>query len=606
VIEQSGIQAGDNGFQVEVNGNTNLKGAVIASAQEAIDEQLNNVTTDTLTISDIRNKAEYDADASNMGLSMSYNPSQSVTKNVGNNMVNIPAVVTPGVNESGSDASITHSAISSAQITINDNAKQIALTGENAAKTVATLNRDTANTNTGLLVKPDVTRLEDEIVAKSTIISAATQEVTTTINTYYEKRMAEYDQKYDDIINQARDKEAQAAYLEAKGNITAADNLIAEAQLLRYRAIDIRNERDNPGLSQGSALTLGNALVGGLSGQVNVADTATTYSVGTLGNAFLLTAHKRDSDITQGFVATCMLRPTDCVQAASSKLGGTINDAELPLAERIQALMNLGDGNGNQVYDIKAVDSNKEGDFNIVSNGILNEPDRALVLGIGHFPTNDTKQSIYLSYNDTQGGTADLVNAAIDQYAQATSNTSDAIVEALIASHGNVQGNGETNLLAHSGGTLASNIALNQYAALGYANPSLHIDYFGPASSTGAAVAAALNAAGLAGATPEQQANWLAYGNIEGTRGGSNGLGYNNSVNDPVSTVVGGNFGQANEYNNPKVSTYIQGAQAGNFLRSVLELKALFTTSDSAHSTYRWNDPSTWPTEPVTPTDTNQ
>jgi hemolysin activation/secretion protein len=28
-----------------------------------------------------------------------------------------------------------------------------------------------------------------------------------------------------------------------------------------------------------------------------------------------------------------------------------------------------------------------------------------------------------------------------------------------------------------------------------------------------------------------------------------------------------------------------------------------FSVDDSAHSTYRWNDPSTWPTEPVSPTD---
>ena len=131
----------------------------------------------------------------------------------------------------------------------------------------------------------------------------------------------------------------------------------------------------------------------------------------------------------------------------------------------------------------------------------------------------------------------------------------------------------------------------------------MHIDYFGPASSTGAAVAAALNAAGLGGATAEQQANWLVYGNVNGeTDGVTNGLGYYNHPNDPVATNIGGNFGQTNAYNDPNSPTYLQGAQLGNMLQSLLELKALFTTPDSAHSTYRWNDPSTWPSATVTPT----
>ena len=190
-----------------------------------------------------------------------------------------------------------------------------------------------------------------------------------------------------------------------------------------------------------------------------------------------------------------------------------------------------------------------------------------------------------------------MLNAAIDETTKASSNTSRAIVDALLASHGNVEGNGETNLLAHSGGTLVGNIALKQFAELGYTNSNLHIAYFGPASSTEAAVGAALDAAGLTSATPEQQANWLAYGNIEGKKGAGSGLSYYNNANDPVSSVIGGNLGLPNDYNNPEEPTYLQGAEVGSFLQSVMELRALFTSNDSAHSTYRWNDPSTWPTE---------
>jgi len=38
-------KAGDEGFQVNVNGNTDLKGAVIASTQAAVDQGLNRFQT---------------------------------------------------------------------------------------------------------------------------------------------------------------------------------------------------------------------------------------------------------------------------------------------------------------------------------------------------------------------------------------------------------------------------------------------------------------------------------------------------------------------------------------------------------------------------------
>jgi filamentous hemagglutinin len=64
VNEQSGIFAGDEGFQVNVNGNTNLTGAVIASTEQAIADNKNSLTTQTLTISNIQNSATYEAKGS--------------------------------------------------------------------------------------------------------------------------------------------------------------------------------------------------------------------------------------------------------------------------------------------------------------------------------------------------------------------------------------------------------------------------------------------------------------------------------------------------------------------------------------------------------------
>jgi len=70
VVEQSGIKTGDSGFQIDVDGNTDLKGAVIASTQAAIDDQLNRLATGTLTMSNIENKAEYKAGAGAVSIGM--------------------------------------------------------------------------------------------------------------------------------------------------------------------------------------------------------------------------------------------------------------------------------------------------------------------------------------------------------------------------------------------------------------------------------------------------------------------------------------------------------------------------------------------------------
>ncbi len=65
VVEQSGFKAGDNGFQVTVKGDTDLKGAVIASTDKAVEEGKNSFKTDgTLTLASLDNKASYQGKAS--------------------------------------------------------------------------------------------------------------------------------------------------------------------------------------------------------------------------------------------------------------------------------------------------------------------------------------------------------------------------------------------------------------------------------------------------------------------------------------------------------------------------------------------------------------
>ncbi|WP_296592158.1 hemagglutinin repeat-containing protein [Methylophaga sp.] len=130
VNEQAGIFAGDEGFQVNVAGNTNLKGAVIASTEQAIQDNKNNLTTETLTVSDISNKAEYDGKATSATIG-------------GGIKAGLPQLSGAGIGKDNDKAESTSiSAISQGALTITDNDSQQKLSGEDTATTVALLNRD--------------------------------------------------------------------------------------------------------------------------------------------------------------------------------------------------------------------------------------------------------------------------------------------------------------------------------------------------------------------------------------------------------------------------------------------------------------------------------
>ena len=56
VTDQSGIYAGEDGFEINVGENTDLKGGIISSEAE---KDKNKISTGTLTFEDIQNKADY-------------------------------------------------------------------------------------------------------------------------------------------------------------------------------------------------------------------------------------------------------------------------------------------------------------------------------------------------------------------------------------------------------------------------------------------------------------------------------------------------------------------------------------------------------------------
>lgn len=185
VNEQAGIFAGNEGFQVNVAGNTNLNGAVIASTEQAIQDNKNNLTTETLTVSDINNKAEYDGKATSATIG-------------GGIQAGLPQLSGAGIGKDSDKAeSITVSAISQGALTITDNDSQQNLTGEDAATTVAVLNRDvhineqgeavdsqgnsTANTIAPIF---DAEKVQKEIQAQVKITEAFGQQASFAVGSY--------------------------------------------------------------------------------------------------------------------------------------------------------------------------------------------------------------------------------------------------------------------------------------------------------------------------------------------------------------------------------------------------------------------------------------
>ncbi|OXI21286.1 hemagglutinin repeat-containing protein [Burkholderia sp. AU15512] len=180
VNEQAGIQAGDGGFNINVAGNTDLKGGVIASDADA---SKNALTTGSLSFSDIQNQSSYDASSSGFSAGattgdggMNYSTHGSGSgKNAGG------ASPMLGQHDSGSDSATTQSGVSAGTVTITDSANQ--------PQDLASLNRDTTDTNGTVAKLPDMQNLLDKQADMMAAASAAGEAVSRRIGDYADKMM---------------------------------------------------------------------------------------------------------------------------------------------------------------------------------------------------------------------------------------------------------------------------------------------------------------------------------------------------------------------------------------------------------------------------------
>jgi filamentous hemagglutinin len=178
VKEQSGVQAGEGGYDVKVKGHTELVGGAMNST--AIPE-LNAFETGTLHTSDLDNTAHYHAGQHGASLSFSGSTDQqgNTAFNPGKDMANSgknTAVSNMLPEQTGESHSTTKSVIAPGTVKINDEKGQLEKTGKTVEETLAELNRDTSEAHKPLdkIFDPKEVKRQQEI---NQIISDIAQQV---------------------------------------------------------------------------------------------------------------------------------------------------------------------------------------------------------------------------------------------------------------------------------------------------------------------------------------------------------------------------------------------------------------------------------------------
>ena len=173
VSEQSGIRAGDGGFNVNVQGNTVLKAGAITSTQKAIDDNKDSFTTGgTITTSDIKNSADFKAEAAQ--ISVGVGSSAGGSAGIGNN--------------EGSASSTTHAAISG--VAGNKNAR-------------------TGDAQTGIAKIFDADKVRKDINAQVAITKEFGQQATAAVQTYGQNQRKALLELADKATTDAQKQEVQ-------------------------------------------------------------------------------------------------------------------------------------------------------------------------------------------------------------------------------------------------------------------------------------------------------------------------------------------------------------------------------------------------------------
>jgi len=293
VTEQSGIKAGDGGFKINVQGNTDLTGGAITSTQAALDENRNRFTTGgTLTTSDIQNRANYSAKAVGVNLGTGVSLDGKLA----------PQGTSAGLGrDSGNASSLTQAAITG-------------IAGNKEART--------GDKETGIGQIFDADKVQKEINAQVQITQTFGREASRAVDDYTEKQMSTLRERY----AAETDPEKQQA-LQAE-----VDQLRLETHVL-------------------------NVLIGGVTGMGGIALTKESLSAAaeemrqvTIENSKLFAGVTDGATILSNVSGVSVggkwnLDPT--------KTGGTRVDLDGVCGQSNERCMTKDDGNGNEILDLK-------------------------------------------------------------------------------------------------------------------------------------------------------------------------------------------------------------------------------------------------------------
>lgn len=434
VYEQTSIKAGEEGFNVNVKNNTDLKGATISSEASADKNQL---VTGTLTTSNIQNHMDAKASSSTSGLSTDMLSSKyAAVKGLANNLMN-------NGKANASDDSTTLNAIAPANIIITDETKQQSLTGKTTEETVASLNRDTANTNR-VLAKPDLEAQQKEVQHQQA-------DKTLLLNTV--AALA------DDGIKKLSNPKLNKVFCtqEPCHNDQQANN-----KLIGEIALDIFI--NNPGMSAEDATKLAINKITGPDGDVNLAD---PQYAGSDPNRIV----KVDNPIT------------------GEQGQGILNIQTLPTT----------------LDNLAILPNDKKQNSTVFANGIFNNLQRGAELAIQQTPTFDPTDlaqlqrmaetgnvgvgDTYIVHTDKANNfIGEFIVAAIGKQAEiwgiatpAASLKADAI---RILSTNSITGATDNTIFSvgHSRGTMTDSVAAGLLGNLGFYNPNLQFIEDNPAA----------------------------------------------------------------------------------------------------------------------------
>ena len=233
MTEQSGIRAGDGGFDVQVGGDTTLTGGAITSTQQAIDTARNRFETGgELTLTDIENKAEYEAKGGSVNLGAGVSTDGKLK----------PQGTSAGF---GSDSDAAQSMTLAA---ISD------MAGNKEART--------GDAETGIKPIFDAEKVQKEIDAQVQITQLFGQQASKAIGDYAKAKLQEAEQQQIEGLI----KKQQANRAREEGLFAQADALQAEADTALGVAADLRQQWGEHGSARLALHTLTGALTGGAGG----------------------------------------------------------------------------------------------------------------------------------------------------------------------------------------------------------------------------------------------------------------------------------------------------------------------------------------------------